>query len=398
MLTVSAAYQAALRGPHRVATRATLVDACPQFGYAPTGRRVKVLGGKVSRSATAVSASGQLVVDAAEWEAVQPYGNEVFIERGVMIGSDASGPLVEWVPLGYFRIEGGTQDSEPDGPITLTLLDRIAQVQQNSVVFPAWIDSGPSHRQVVALLVNGGSTIAGQPLYAAYPGGALPVDWTAYNPDSFILPTDLLITDSTYDPIVELLTPRKARMICQRNGRLAVVPTVAVGQPVARLVGGPNGTVIKSSRTVTRKGISNVVTAYGSDPTSPTAYVVSYNEAGPLAWNKSTHPAFGPSPRFADSPAWGTDADAQAASVQILASNARLPLARVITCSADAALDVLDPITFRIERTAADAVGVVESIEIPFDTSAMRVQVRAPSPAENTSGGWGNAWGQAWGT
>jgi hypothetical protein len=90
---VSARFREAVQGTHRSVSRALLLlpnapSSVPQFGSAPVGgQELPILDGDVTLSATAdVKGSLSITIPGDYWDLVQPYGAEVFIERGIDFG------------------------------------------------------------------------------------------------------------------------------------------------------------------------------------------------------------------------------------------------------------------------------------------------------------------------
>lgn len=368
MRPVSSAFLRAVTGSHRSAVRAVLVDSVPQFGANPTGIELPVISGDVTLSArTDVKSTLSLTIPGRYWDQVQPYGAEIFVARGVR---SADG-RIELAALGYHRIEQAEQDDGPNGPIQLTCLDRVAQLQQNRLVFPLPVDEGATHRQVFERLINGGE---GVPLegvsYAAYPGAVIPIDWPAYDPDDVSVFGYQVIADDAYAFMAGLAAEQNCVLRFDGEGRLTVVSTVVdAAVPVASLAGGAGGTRVKLSRTTSRRGVCNIVTSYGSDPRNATQFVTVFNANGPLAWNRTMYPAFGPAPRYFDSPLLQDDAAVEAASARLLDRYTGLPLTMTIQCVPNPALepdDVIDvPIGTGVLRCVIDSVTVPLTADRP---------------------------------
>lgn len=125
MIPVSEAFLCALRGSHAAVFRATLLNTF-QTGPSPTGTEVPIIGGSVRLDGTAdergaldLTVPGQC----GEWpdnqfEDLAPFGQEVFVERGVAnvsppteVHSLPAGIVVGWpstaasIPAGWFRVD-----------------------------------------------------------------------------------------------------------------------------------------------------------------------------------------------------------------------------------------------------------------------------------------------------
>lgn len=361
MRPVSPEFLAAVTGSHQMVVRAVLVDAAPQFSSSPTGVPMPILAGDVIlTSRTDVKSTLTCTVPGQWWSQVQPYGAEIWVQRGVRLPNG----VIEYADLGYHRIEQAEQEDAPFGPIQLTCLDRIAQLQQNRLVFPLPVDKGVTHRQVFERLINGGT---GAPFaydtYAAYPA-PVPISWSAYDPDVATIFADQVVSDDSYAFLSSLAAEYSASLRFDGQGKLTITSDIVNASiAVATIKGGAGGTRIKAGRTVSRRGVFNIVTAYGSNPSNATGFIVNFNadSGSPLAWNKTTHPAFGPASRYYNSPLLQDDAAVEAASSRLLDRYTGLPLTWDIQCVPNPALepdDVIDvaPSGMLPQRCVADSI------------------------------------------
>ena len=118
MRPVSDALLSTLRGSHGMAVRARVVTTF-QTGTDPDGVEIEVISGSVQLDATAnIRSTLDITTAPSRWpkspaDLLAPYGNEIFVERGVRL----VGGSVEWVSLGYFRIDEPDQDQVPQGAV-----------------------------------------------------------------------------------------------------------------------------------------------------------------------------------------------------------------------------------------------------------------------------------------
>ena len=118
MRAVTDAFLRTLKGSHRVAVRARVVTGF-QTGSSPvTAATLDPIDGLVTLDGKAdARASLHLTVPpTAGWpvfdtDLLAPYGNEIFVERGIWYNATS----VEYVPLGYFRIQATDQDNADRG-------------------------------------------------------------------------------------------------------------------------------------------------------------------------------------------------------------------------------------------------------------------------------------------
>ena len=144
MQATSARFQPMLRHSHTVVVRATIYRPGN-----PTGVDARVTGGSLRADRDArVRRQGTLSVafdlaGAADFVRELPFGGYAKAERGVMYGDGTT----EYVPVGYLRVDAVTWESEK-GEATLTLVDRMAQVQDEAFTTP-WSPVGLKPTQAV---------------------------------------------------------------------------------------------------------------------------------------------------------------------------------------------------------------------------------------------------------
>lgn len=387
----------ALRGPHKIAVRATLVEETPQFGLNPIGTPIPVVGGNVTVQALSdIKSTLTMQCPAQYWDQVQPFGAEIFIERGIEFAPGDA----EYVALGYHRIEQAVQDNAPYGPITLTCLDRISQLQQNKLAFPLPLNNGDSHRAVFERLVNGIAI----PQQATYPGlspdgygmyldARVPIYWTGYNPDTTLIIGDQIVEDDAYAYLAQLIKFYYAGIRFRNSGEMEVYSLkFDFSHAVATLHAGAGGEIIATQRLIKRTDVHNVVTAYGSDPSSITSFIITFNadSASPLAWNKTTFPKFGPSPTYYSSPLLQTDGDVELAGEVLLRRYIALPLTYTLQVVCNPALQTNDPIDVIIRPEFPASRAMIDQIIIPLtaDTPG-QITTRIPTATEGLSLGLG---------
>ncbi|MGH3846983.1 MAG: DUF5047 domain-containing protein, partial [Pseudonocardiaceae bacterium] len=292
MHPVSTRFLSAVNGSYRPAWKATLVNPVPQFTTQPTGVDLPIITGSLTLSSLSdIKGTASLTIPGTYWDAVQPYGAEVFLSAGIEFANGEK----ELVPLGYFRIEQASQQIAPFGPIELTCLDRISQIQQNQLALPLPLSDGNTHRDVFEALVNG-IAIPQQQTYPgvqpngnpAYLGGRIPITWTGYNPDKTVIVGDQIVQDSTYNYLADLIHIYNSAIRFTNDGGMLVYSLlVDYSVPKATLTAGKGGNIISAQRITKRTDVHNIVTAYGTDPSSITDFIISANadSSSALAWN-----------------------------------------------------------------------------------------------------------------
>ena len=319
MRPVTDTFLATVKGSHQAVFRARLITY-GQTGTNP-GRlnldltpadEIPVLDGNVIFDTKAdVNATIELWTD-VDWptsasDMITPYGNELFVERGVTYGDGTR----EWVSLGYFRIDSIEQDYRT-GRIRVTGSDRMSRARderpQQPTVFPA------------------GSSVGG--IVDNVIGSAVPLLVSVYDFSAYttLTTTDHILDDDRVKFVRELLTSYGKISYFDYAGRLQVksIPSYTGTEPVWDIESGRNGTLVSMTQSLSRDGVYNGVVArgepigdlppvegraYDEDPESPT-YIF-----GP----------FGQVVRFFSSPFLNSQAQCVDAARAILESSTGLP-------------------------------------------------------------------------
>lgn len=384
---VSARFREAVRGTHRAISRVQLLlpaspSSVPQFGASPVGGlELPLLDGDVILSGTAdTKGSLSIQIPGDYWDQVQPFGAELFAERGIDFGDGTR----ELVPLGYFRISRISQERSPYGPIQIDADDRTAQLRQTRVVYPYQIPTGTTHRQLFNTLVNGNAPAAGTPVtgsiasYGAYVGKTLTILWdrAGYDPDATTISTGAVVDDSIYDFLAKLVAEKGCVIRFRRTGELSIERRdPAVDAPADFVLReGVTGTLTQASRSVDRDGVFNMVRAFGSDPAHQTGYRLSYitDPASPIRWDGP----FGYALRYYASPVLTTSAEADSAAETILARSTGLPTEQSLWAVPDPTVTPLDVCT-AIVGNLAPVNHVVDQVTIPLTGGdPLRVETR----------------------
>jgi Domain of unknown function (DUF5047) len=340
MWTTSARFAEAIAGTHRAVTRVRLLALPGQTGVDPVDAlELPLLSGDVRRSAVAdVKGTLTLRVPGDYWDLLQPFGAELFVERGIDFGDGTR----EYVPLGYYRVDKLEQEKRPHGPIDLDGSDRTAQLRQVRVIYPYQVPVGATHREIFQTLVNGAATGSGT--YGMYVGVQVPIIWddAGYDPDAATVVSGPVVDDYAYDFLAKLVDARNATIRFRRTGELEVVssnpPTDQPADFVLR--DGRTGTLVQASRSVSRDGVVNIVRSTGSDPAYQTGYRLAYitDPVSPIRWNGP----FGAAVRYYASPVLTTSEEADAAAETILARSTGLPTSLDLWTVPNPALDPLD--------------------------------------------------------
>jgi hypothetical protein len=356
---VSARFLDTLRGSHLAVFRATICSTF-QTGTAPTGTQIAIVGGDVKSSATATIRSTLSLTTTEAWprlaaDLLAPYGNEVYVERGVEYGNGQR----EWVGLGYFRIETDEQDQTPDGPVTLAGSDRMAGIVDARFLTPRQFASTLTYGQLVTTLIT-----------EVYPAATISWDNTTVR-DSTINRA-VIAEDDRAGTLRDLITSLgKVGYFDHRGIFVVKTPPSTAGTANWTIDAGKSGVLVQMSRGLTREGVFNAVVATGEagDTTAP-ARAVAYN----LSLNSPTYynGRFGPVPRFYSSPFLTTTAQATTAAAALLRQQLGLPYRVELTSVANPALEPYDVLSVQYPRLSRSRslrteVHVVDEVTIPLD-------------------------------
>jgi hypothetical protein len=330
-------------------------------GPDPAGTTIPILGGDVAYDATAeVFASVSLTTAGIDEHDEQsrfprlpgdlfaPYGNELWVRRGVDVGSG-----VLWASLGYFRIDAAEQDDPPYGPIVLSGQDRMAHL----------IDA----RLVVARTFASSDTVAF--VFASLVGEVLPQSTILFDDNTATahLGRRLTAEDDRYAVLAELADSYGKVMYWDGDGFLRVESPPDESTPVWEVAAGSGGVLLTPGRRVTAEGMRNgwVVTGEGGDQQVPVrAVAVDIGASSPTRWGGR----FGKRPGFYSSPLIVTEAQAETVARARLLRTLGAPYSADFDIPANPALRPWHPI--RVEqRDGNREIHVVSSLTVPLTAS-----------------------------
>jgi hypothetical protein len=266
MRPVSARLLATIRGSHLAVFRARVCTTF-QTGTNPTGTEIPIIDGDVKASASATIRSTLSLTTAEPWprlasDLLAPYGNELFIERGVAFGNGQR----EWVGLGYFRIETPEQEDVPDGEVTIAASDRMAGIVDARFLTPRQFAATLTRGQLVTTLIT-----------EVYPSATISWDDTAVRDG--LVGRAIITEDDRAATLNDLITSLGKVGYWRYDGVFRVeTPPAVTGAPSWTIDAGTNGVLVQMSRGLTRERVYNVVVATGEagDTTAP-ARAVAYN-------------------------------------------------------------------------------------------------------------------------
>jgi hypothetical protein len=363
MRGVSARFLSTIRGSHNAVHRARV---CPrgQTGVDPDGVEIEVLGGDVISSSKNDVRSTLSLTTSEAWPKdatglLTPYGNEIYIERGVSYGNGQT----EYVGLGYFRIDTPEQDDAPNGEITIAAPDRTQQIIDERWVQPARsFVASLTRLQVVEILVG-----------EVWPD--IPIEWVGTGSTTTLGRTTIVTEPDRYALLKKFLTAWGRVGYFDYRGHFIVKPVPALtGPPVWTIDAGANGVLVQMSRALSREGIYNAVVARGEGTDQvPPAYGLAVQRSGPVAFGDDA--GFGSVPRFYRSPFLTTNAQANNAAVSLLRKSIGLPYRVELRSLPNPALEVDDIVKVRYpadapSRSLRSELHVLDEVKIPLVAGA----------------------------
>lgn len=362
MRPVSAAFLASLRGSHRIVSQAFVV-AAGQTGTSPVGTELTILDGDVQLDATAdVRGTLALVVDGTgafprrASDDLAPYGNEIFVRRGLAFG----GGRIEWVSLGYFRINSAGQDEPPDGPIRIAGQDRMGGLIKGRLTEPRQFPATDTYGDVLADLVTD-----------VYPTAVIEWDDTT---DEDPLGRSLICEEDRWLFLNDLVTGVGKIWYWDHRGHLVIKNQPDPDSPVWTVDSGANGVLVGMGREISDDGVYNAVVASGEaldTEAPPHAVAVDASPDSPTFWGGP----FGKVPRFYTSSFITTTEQAQAAAAAMLRSVLGVPYSVDFQSIVNPALEPWDPIEVRLRGRRETH--VVTFLTVPLTAEqAMTAQTR----------------------
>lgn len=363
MRAVTDTFLATLTGSHQMLVRATVLDTF-QTGVAPTGTEIPVGSGSATFASTsAVRGSLDLTTDGTDmWPQLAaallaPYGNEIFVERGVSYGDTQ-----EWCSLGYFRIEEPSQDDPPDGDIRVIGKDRMQAIVDARLLAPVQFLASATYGDVVSQLVT-----------EVYPTAT--IEWDDAT-DADTLGRAVMAEDRRFDFLDDLITAKGKIWYWDYRGVLVIKSVPDPRTPVWQVAAGEGGVLTSMSRKLSRAGVFNAIVATGesADDSVPIRGVALDNSpASPTYY----YGRFGPVPDYYSSPLLLTTAQAEAAAMSILQKSLGLPYSVDFTAIPNPALEPYDPVRLIYSSRSAPEVHVLDTITVPLGAKdALRATTR----------------------
>lgn len=366
MRPVSDQFLRTLRGAHRVIHRALVVEG-HQTGVNPVGVEIEIDGGDIDFDSSAdVRATLDLTTVPTHWPTdvdslITPYGTEIFVARGVMLGA---GQKV-YVSQGYYRVYSVEQDDAPRGPVRIAARDRMSGIVDARLEKPVQFLAGASVQTVFNTLV-----------LDVYPTATIEFDFDA---SSTTFPGSHITEQDRFGFLNDVVKALGKVWSWDYRGVLVVKDPPDPGDPVWDINHGKSGVLITAGRERTRDGVYNAVVATGEAPGEGVpALAIARDTAAdsPIRWGGP----FGKVPKFYSSPFITTNAQAGTAAASILTQSRGLPYVVSFATVVNPALEVLDPIRVSYSDRERVEVHVLDKFTLPLTAEeAMRGTTRDQS-------------------
>lgn len=325
-----------------------------QTGVSPTGTFLPVIDGSVTMDGKAqVRGSLDITFDGThKWPVAQsdllaPYGNEIYVERGIEY-SDAS---VEYVGLGYFRIQGPEQDIPSDNPIRVTAVDRMQAIIDARLITPRQFLNGTTFGVVVSNLVN-----------EIYSSAIIQWDDTT---DQATLTRSVVVEEDRFGFLNDAITSRGKIWYWDYRGILVIKSVPSTTTVMYTVEHGAGGKLVQMHRALTRENAYNAVVAQGEAPdtNTPTRGVAIDGDASSPTY---FYGRFGQVPRFYSSPFLGTNDQCVAAAQSLLNQSLGLPYTVSFGTIVNPALEPYDVVQLSYSYNEAPRVHVLDTITVPL--------------------------------
>ena len=374
MRPVSQRFLDAITGSHNMAVRLRAVPA-GQTGTSPLGGiELRLIDGDVQLDGRAdirstldctVAAvdpdTGALLWPEQSDAPLTPYGaTELYVERGLAFG----GGSIEYVSLGYFRIDDVEQPEAPDGPIQLAGTDRMSNIIDAKLTAPLQFPASTTYGELIEELVTD-----------AYADAE--IEWDDTDVEGDAIGRVVVVESDRYAKIKEFVTAVGKVAYFDHRGIMVIRTPPDPTSPLWTVSRGRGGVLVKASRSISRQGVYNGVIAIGEafDTAEPArGLAVDDDPASPTYWGG----AFGKIAREFASPLLTSDSQAELAAATVLRRSLGLPYNVEFDAIPNPALEPDDPIAIGLQgapevvlpklimgdsfsRTVVDGVGTSES-------------------------------------
>lgn len=356
MRAVSDRFLAAVRGSHRAVSQALVVSA-GQTGVSPGNTtELSIIDGDVRFDAKAqVRSTLELLADGTDLyprratDLLAPFGNEIYVRKGL----DYGGGQIEYVGLGYFRIDAVEQDEAPDGPIRISASDRMAGLRDARLPAPEQFTAAWTYGEIVEYLVVN-----------AFGYGEIEWDDATENQATGRV---LLAEEDRWQFLDDLVTSVGKIWYWDYRGILVIKDAPDESEPVWTCDSGADGVLIRMSRDLSREGVYNGVVATSEAFETDTPFrslAIDDDVQSPTYW----YGDFGRIPRFYSSPFIVNLGQAQRAAENLLKQNLGLPYSVDFANVPNPALEPWDPIV--ISLYGRPETHIIETLVVPLSSLA----------------------------
>lgn len=285
-----------------------------------------------------------------------PYGAELHVRTGIRFPNGT----IEWVPLGWFRVEQVAISSSDT--LALSASDRAAYIKDARFSVLASVTSNTIPTEIARLITT------------ARPGTVVDdlTGSTAATPNVFW-------EQERWPAINDLADAIGADVYFTPEGDAVIAPVPAIDDPPVWWVdAGETGVMIESATETTREGTYNAVIASGeAAETAPvTATVVDDNPSSPTYYDGP----FGKKPYFYTSPFITTTAQATSAAQAILDRVRGMSRQLTLTSVPNPALEGGDVIRVRFADGSVET-HLVDAFSIPLNPDgSSSITTRSPNP------------------
>lgn len=277
-----------------------------------------------------------------------PYGNELYVERGITYGDGST----EWVGQGYYRIYSVDQDEAPDGEVKVAGRDRMSGIIDAKREAPFEFGTGTSVGAAFDFAVG-----------EVYPTAVIEYD---FDEAATLFTTTHILDEDRYAFLKAIADSLGKVMFFDYRGYLQVVSAPDPVTPVFTVNHGDQGVAISISRSLDREGAYNAFVVLGEQVgEDPPVRAVAYdlNPASPTYWNGP----FGKVPSKTTNSFVTTPQQAQDAADAMLARTMGVPYSVDFTMVPNTALEVRDSIKVAYSDTHRQEIHVIETMRIPLD-------------------------------
>jgi hypothetical protein len=321
-----------------------------QTGTDPDGTEIPLFGGDVTLDANAeVRGSIDISTSSQYWPTdssslATPYGNELFVERGVVLGTGTR----ELVSQGYYRIDTVEQDAIP-GQIRIAGKDRMAAVVDGKLLAPLQFTTSTTLQTVVETLV-----------LDVLPDATFDMDSDF---SSATLGRQVIAEEDRFQFLLDAVRSHGKIWYWDHTGALRITEPPDPASPVFDVDHGGTGVLVGLRRSVSRDGMYNIVVATGEAPDSNTpvrATAFDADVSSPTYWLGQ----FGKVPRFYSSPFITEGGQAKLAAETLLRRVLGLPYRVDFQTVPNPALEPEDPI--RLVSPQDSRVHIIDRLTLPL--------------------------------